>query len=278
MPDEERPISEHIEELVERLRKAVLVVIAVILAQYVLPSRVLSILGLPVSGSFKPIIFELMVRVEEDMLDFSKPFLRGLSALIGGSERIEVTLIASGMFDAFIASFYLALLVALFLAGPLVLWEAYAYIKPALYPHEERILKKYLLGGAVLFVAGAIYAYTVLLPLTFFIMTWISVASGAEPIFTVGSFFHTVLVGTLLTGVFFMFPLVFIGLVSVGLVDARTLREKWRYVVLGVFVFTAIVTPDPTPITMTLMALPFTALYGITVLVAERVQKRRKPF
>lgn len=275
MPDEEKPITEHIAELVERARKALIVTIGVILAQYVVPSAVLEIFGLPVKHSFKPVIFELMIYVEEDMLNFTKPILRGLKSVLAPGKELNVILIASGMFDAFIASFYLSLLIALFLAGPVILWEVYAYVKPALYPHEERVFKKYFLAGAFLFVVGAAYAYFILLPLTFFIMTWIAVVSGAEPIFTVSSFFHTVLVGVVLTGLFFMFPLVFVGLVSIGLINARVLREKWRYVVLGVFAFTAIVTPDPTPITMTLMALPFTALYGITVLVAERIQRKR---
>jgi len=106
-------------------------------------------------------------------------------------------------------------------------------------------------------------------------MTWLAVISGAEPVFTISSFFETVLVGIILTGIFFMFPLFFIGLVSIGLVNADVLRKKWRYVVLAMTIITAVITPDPTPITMTLLLFSFIVLYFMTIAIAEKVQASR---
>jgi len=132
-----------------------------------------------------------------------------------------------------------------------------------------------LVASYALFGVGALYAYVFLLPLTFYIMTWLAVISGAEPVFTISSFFETVLVGIILTGIFFMFPLFFIGLVSIGLVNADVLRKKWRYVVLAMAIITAVITPDPTPITMTLLLFSFIVLYFMTIAIAEKVQASR---
>ena len=131
------------------------------------------------------------------------------------------------------------------------------------------------MASAVLFVLGALYAYLFLLPLTFLIMTWLCVAGGAEPIFSVSSFFHTVFIGVPFTGAFFTTPVALVGLVEAGLIEPKVLREKWRYVVLGIFALTAVVTPDPTPVTMTLLSVPFVALYLLTIALAERVCRRR---
>ena len=216
-----------------------------------------------------------MNSIRNYMLNFSKPYLTSLSRILGVKNELNVKLIASGMFDSFIASFHVSLIVALFTAVPIVVYEMYRYVEPALYPHEKRVIKKYLVASYALFGAGALYAYVFLLPLTFYIMTWLAVISGAEPVFTISSFFETVLVGIILTGIFFMFPLFFIGLVSIGLVNADVLRKKWRYVVLAMAIITAVITPDPTPITMTLLLFPFIVLYFMTIAIAEKVQASR---
>ena len=216
-----------------------------------------------------------MNSIRNYMLNFSKPYLTSLSRILGVKNELNVKLIASGMFDSFIASFHISLIVALFTAVLIVIYEMYRYVEPALYPHEKRVIKKYLVASYALFGVGALYAYVFLLPLTFYIMTWLAVISGAEPVFTISSFFETVLVGIILTGIFFMFPLFFIGLVSIGLVNADVLRKKWRYVVLAMAIITAVITPDPTPITMTLLLFSFIVLYFMTIAIAEKVQASR---
>ncbi len=274
MVDEERPLIEHVIELVERLRISLYALVCSMVLVYILPSGVLRILKIE-SPAAQPLVFYLMNLIRNYMLDFSKPYLTSLSRILGVKDKLNVKLIASGMFDSFIASFHVSLIVALFTAVPIVIYEMYRYVEPALYPHEKRVIKKYLVASYVLFGAGALYAYVFLLPLTFYIMTWLAVISGAEPVFTISSFFETVLVGIILTGIFFMFPLFFIGLVSIGLVNADVLRKKWRYVVLAMGIITAITTPDPTPITMTLLLFPFIVLYFMTIAIAEKVQASR---
>lgn len=274
MVDEERSLIEHVIELVERLRISLYALICSIVLVYILPSGVLRIFKID-SSAAQPLVFYLMNSIRNYMLDFSKPYLTSLSRILGVKDKLNVKLIASGMFDSFIASFHVSLIVALFTAVPIVIYEMYRYVEPALYPHEKRVIKKYLVASYALFGAGALYAYVFLLPLTFYIMTWLAVISGAEPVFTISSFFETVLVGIILTGIFFMFPLFFIGLVSIGLVKADVLRKKWRYVVLAMAIITAVITPDPTPITMTLLLFPFIVLYFMTIAVAEKVQASR---
>ena len=274
MVDEERPLIEHVIELVERLRISLYALICSIVLVYILPSGVFRILKID-SPAAQPLVFYLMNSIRNYMLDFSKPNLTSLSRILGVKDKLNVKLIASGMFDSFIASFHVSLIVALFTAVPIVVYEMYKYVEPALYSHEKRVIKKYLVASYVLFGAGALYAYVFLLPLTFYIMAWLAVISGAEPVFTISSFFETVLVGIILTGIFFMFPLFFIGLVSIGLVKADVLRKKWRYVVLAMAIITAVITPDPTPITMTLLLFPFIVLYFMTIAVAEKVQASR---
>lgn len=75
------------------------------------------------------------------MLNFSKPYLTSLSRILGVKNELNVKLIASGMFDSFIASFHISLIVALFTAVLIVIYEMYRYVEPALYPHEKRVIK-----------------------------------------------------------------------------------------------------------------------------------------
>ncbi len=265
--NEEKPLYEHIEELLTRLRRILIASILFIIFLFISPSN------LSPEYSYTPLIFGLMRKLQEYLLDFrGNSVVHPLAKLLNVSGT-EVVLIAYGWFDTVIGGIYLASLLAILVIGPYAILEVYRFIEPGLYPHEKGVVRKYLAVIYLLFVLGVLYSLVVLLPIMFAVMVWLTRAGGAKPIFSIENFFYTILLGSVSTGIFFMFPLAILTLVKINLVSVESLQRNWKIVILATFVVTAAITPDPTPLSMLALSLPFTGLYTLTLIAARRMRK-----
>jgi len=265
---EEKPITEHVIELLETLRKIIIYNIAFILLLFLLPSSP------NISNGYVPLIFTLMQRVKNDMLEFrANPVAAPIAGVLGVNGS-EVILIANGWFDSLIGALYLAALLAVIVMGPVTIYLVYRYVEPGLYEHEKRAVKKYLAAIFGLFTAGIVYAYYIIMPIMFAVAVWLTVIGGAKPIFSIQDFYNTILIGCLSTGVMFMLPLFLLLLARLGFITSETLRKNWRIVTFATFAVTAIITPDPTPISMMALSIPFVALYTLSLYLVEKAEKK----
>lgn len=170
--------------------------------------------------------------------------------------------------ESFTTYFRVALFAGLALAMPVVLYEVYAYIDPALYPAERRFIRFVGLPVLLLFVAGMSFCYYVLLPraLPFLINFGGDVIENQLRASEYLSFVTTFILGM---GLVFEVPVIIWALIRVGVVQRSWLARQRRYVFLMSFVIGAIITPTPDPVNQTLVSIPMYLLFELGLLLGR---------
>ncbi len=168
----------------------------------------------------------------------------------------------------------LSLLLGVVVAMPVVLYEAYAFVAPALDRRLRSRIPWYVVPSFAMSAAGIAFCGFVVLPFVLRALMRLNQSAGLvdtyqlEP--TVG--FITILLG--IFAVMFQLPILMAILASVGIVNARMLTDKWRHATLIIFVAAGIAAPDGNPMTMALLALPLIALYVVSIVVVRFAQPK----
>lgn len=168
----------------------------------------------------------------------------------------------------------LSVLLGLVVAMPVVLYEAYAFVAPALDRRLRNRVAWYAFPSFAMSAAGIAFCGFVVLPFVIRALIKINESAGLigtyqlEP--TIG--FITVLLG--IFAIMFQLPIVMSILASVGIVNAKMLSEKWRHATLVIFIAAGIAAPDGNPMTMALLALPLLGLYLASIAVVRLTQPR----
>jgi len=177
------------------------------------------------------------------------------------------SLIATSVVAPFMAPLKLSLIGALFLAMPYVLYQVWAFIAPGLYWHERRFAVPLLVSSIVLFYTGVAFAYFVVFPLMFAFLAS-ATPVGVKMMTDMSSYLDFVLLLFFAFGVAFEVPVATVLLVATGLVKISTLKNNRGYVILGIFVVAAILTP-PDAVSQCFMAVPMWILYEAGILFAQ---------
>ena len=164
--------------------------------------------------------------------------------------------------------------VALFIAMPYVLYQIWAFVAPGLYRHEKRFAFPLLISSIVLFYIGIGFAYLMVFPVVFrfFVNT---TPPGVEMMTDIELYLSFAMRMFLAFGVAFEAPIAVVLLVITGLVSLEKLKANRGYVLIGIFVIAAIVTP-PDALSMCSMALPMYGLYELGLLAARFLSKMRR--
>jgi len=160
----------------------------------------------------------------------------------------------------------------LLVSWPVIVRQIYLYIRPAMYQNERIMLKTYLTLFLILFWGGCALSFMYIMPVTFQILVGIILAGEIQPIFTIDSFIGFLFFGVVGIGAAFTFPILSTLLVYSGVYDAKDLRTHWREAITGLFIITALLTPDPTPFTTMILFAPMSILYYLAILLAERAE------
>ncbi len=200
---------------------------------------------------------------------FSEELLRILLRPTGG-----IQLHAISMLEPFLARFRVAVSGGLVLAMPWIVYQLFQFIDPALEPHERRVLVPVSLAAGFLFASGVAFGYFFLLPPA---SRWL-LAQAGEAIrvqITALNYLSFVTWFLVATGLGFETPLLVVAACALGIVTPQRLQREWRTAVLAILVLSAAVTPDWSPVTMFLLALPMIALYEGAVLASFLIVRRR---
>ena len=175
------------------------------------------------------------------------------------------SMIATDVASPFFAPFKLTLVLSFFIAIPYVLYQVWGFVAPGLYRNEKRLVAPLLLSSTLLFYAGMAFAYFVVFPIAFAFFT--SVAPEGVTVSTdISSYLNFVLKLFFAFGVSFEIPIAIILMCWTGVTDAKSLRAKRPYVVVGAFVVGMLLTP-PDVISQTLLAIPMWLLFEVGVIV-----------
>lgn len=172
----------------------------------------------------------------------------------------EVDLIVTNPVSAFLAQVVVAFAGGFVLSFPVFLYKLLGYLFPALHRKEKRIFFIILIPAVMLFGGGVAFAYYILIPPTFEFLYSFAGAIGASSYFTARSFVFLTLGFSIGAGVMFLTPIVMVLLVRFGLVEPDTWIKGWRYALIALLVFSALVT-GPSAVSMIILALPMIVLY-----------------
>jgi sec-independent protein translocase protein TatC len=267
--DREMPLWEHLAELGKRLKR-VLIAFAVVFVVMWMPAPnldsggVLNILAsFFVSGEYNPFAYWVFMQS-------MNPLLRELNS----TGNIKLVLIGGEVWSPLSAVMYAAVYLSVLVVFPYFLYELWLYIQPALYPHEERAVKKYLWIGLMLFYAGNIFGILIIYPMLLRFIAGLAKILEIEQLFSVSSVVSTWIQMAFWTGVIFETPIVMAVLSEICLLNPWTLAEYRPLVYAAALILIAVITPDTTLVSTFLTFIPFVILFELGLVWSRRIVRR----
>ncbi|MDO4897196.1 MAG: twin-arginine translocase subunit TatC [Moraxella sp.] len=210
------------------------------------------------------VVFIPLISVSRPLYDIiSNP----LVALLPDNASIIATQVASG----FLTPIKLAFFVAIFITIPFIIGQIWGFVSPALYKHEKRAVVPLLLSAIVLFYVGMAFAYfVVLVPALKFLVLF--APDNVLPMTDIESYLDFVIKLFLAFGLMFEIPVATMLLVLMRVVTPEQLADKRRYIIVGCFFVSAIITP-PDGASMLMLAIPMCVLFEIGLMVAKMLVK-----
>ncbi len=176
--------------------------------------------------------------------------------------------------DSFRIVLSMSLVLGAILALPVIIYQVWSFLAPALYKHEKRMIIPVFMGGTVLFLAGVAMAYFVALPLTLgFLMNFQS--GSLDPMITASDYFSFATSMALAFGVVFELPMVIVALTAFGIVTPVMLNKYRRHAIVACAVISAVITPGDLISTTIALAVPLYLLYELSVVLSIGVYRRR---
>jgi sec-independent protein translocase protein TatC len=177
--------------------------------------------------------------------------------------------------DKFSITLNTAMTCGIVLAAPVILYQAWVFLAPALHAHEKRVGLGVLFSGLVLFVAGAALAYIVVIPLA---LPWLLDFGTAsmQPLITAEEYFGFVFAMVLTFGVSFELPIVVLALAALGIVTPQFLSKYRRHAIVIIVIIGAFLTPGDLVWTTIALAVPLYMLYELSVAAAYVIYRRKQ--
>jgi sec-independent protein translocase protein TatC len=175
--------------------------------------------------------------------------------------------------EPFLMYFRVALLAGTLAASPILLWQIWLFISPALYRNEKRWVFPFVFFGVVFFLSGCAFAYYEAFPLV--VAFLINVGKPFQAVITINEYVSMATKLILGLGLCFEMPILVFFLARMGIVSERWLLSKFKYAVLIIFIIAAVITPTPDVATQCVFALPMIALYLLGIAIAWLFRKRK---
>jgi sec-independent protein translocase protein TatC len=189
-----------------------------------------------------------------------------INAVIGIVGRDNLIAIKPG--ETFFTYFQTAMLVGLSLALPVILYQAMAFVLPALHPHEKKYFYMAVPGATLAFILGVLFGYYVVLPAAIHFLIIFGQAI-VEQKWAFAEYADTATTLLFWMGLAFEMPLSIFFLCKLRVLNVERLKGYRKYALLGSFIVGALITPTPDPFNQTLVSLPLYFLFEIGLLLAR---------
>jgi sec-independent protein translocase protein TatC len=251
------PLWDHVSELANRLRIWITSFIIATVVFMVLPAN-FSFFSNPL-GLYRPFITVILQDIRERILPSN------------------VQLIA-GTFTAPILLYFLASAIFGFtVTVPLLAYQVYKFIDPALTKSERGSAFPFVTGFTVLFVGGALFGFFILTPLVVWGSLFFFGFTGATPLVRIDDFYNLVFFTTIASAFAFTLPVFLVLLVKFDILDVRLFTKNRKYLWVVVYIVASLVTPDSNPISDIILFVPVIALVEGALFVSKRYGKERPP-
>ncbi len=172
--------------------------------------------------------------------------------------------------EAFITHLKVSIIGGLVIAFPYIFWEIWQFVKPGLYPKEQKAARGIVFICSFLFLLGVSFGYFVISPFALKFLTGWDIGGVAATTSTLSSYVSNITMYTVPAGIIFELPIVVYFLTKVGLVTPDFLKKYRRLAVVVILILAAIITP-PDPTTQFLIGVPLYILYEASIIISKRV-------
>ena len=183
-------------------------------------------------------------------------------------------MIATNVATPFFTPIKLTAITAVFISVPYLLYQIWAFVAPALYQHEKRLVYPLLISSTLLFYAGVAFAYYIVFPLVFSFLAS-TAPEGVVMATDISSYLDFVLTLFLAFGVCFEVPVAIVLLCWTGVTTPEDLKAKRPYIIVAAFVIGMLLTP-PDIFSQTLLAIPMCLLFEVGVICARFYKPREE--
>ncbi|MEU9124463.1 twin-arginine translocase subunit TatC [Streptomyces sp. NPDC048506] len=253
-PEGRMPLVEHLRELRNRLAKAVLAILVVTIAAAFSYKGIINFCTRPVLDS---------VGCPTSFADLAKQTAHTTCA------RITI----NGLLAPFTLALKVSLMAGVVLASPVWLYQLWAFVAPGLHKHERKYAYAFVGAGVPLFFGGAFFAYKVL-PTTAKVLIGFT-PHGVDNLLPLDDLLDLVTRMVVVFGLSFEMPLLLVMLNLTGVLSGRRMLGRWRGMIMGIAVFSAVATPSTDPLTMLALATPIWVLYFSAVVLSLLNDRRR---
>lgn len=196
-----------------------------------------------------------------------------MELLTGPVKALGMSLIFTGVSEAFLAYIKVSLWAGIVVASPIILWQLLSFILPGLYAQERRKLLLTLAIGSLLFILGLLFGYFVVFPLALNALLF-EFSGSMTSYLTIGNYLSFAFKFLIPFGLVFEIPLLVYALSDMELVTAKSMARVRKYILVVFLIIAAILTP-PDIISQGLLAAPMMLLYEAGILVARLVERRK---
>ncbi|WP_281530194.1 twin-arginine translocase subunit TatC [Campylobacter hominis] len=198
----------------------------------------------------------------KEILDF---VLMPLKEVLPEQSNVVFTQLAEAFFTAIKVSFF----ASLFISAPIIFWQFWLFVAPGLYDNEKKYVLPFVFFASIMFFLGAAFCYFFVIPVAFkFLITFGGEVATAMPKIDEYVGFFTKLI--IAFGISFELPVITFFLAKIGLITNKSLSEFFRYAIVVIFIFAAIMTP-PDVLSQFMLAVPLIALYALSIFIAKCV-------
>lgn len=186
---------------------------------------------------------------------------------------LGLKLVFIGVAEGFFTQIQVALYAGFVVSFPIIIWQIWRFIVPALYPHEKRYVLVLVPVSVLLFIGGVLFAYTTVFPIMLRFL--LQVSGDLEPMITISQYVSFCVTFLLPFGIMFELPVFSMFLTRIGILTPEWLIKNRKYALLVCFVVGAVLTPSPDPLSQILMAGPMYILYEVSILVSRVFRKKK---
>lgn len=280
-PAEKRmTLPEHLEELRTRVLRSVIALGIALVGTMSFQQEIMKIVVWPHEQAMEGVLRQRKVRViGGDGKEVEGELQAGTVRVVvgeGSSRRVvegvrvseEGRLKPFGYPETFLVFFKVSLVAAAALASPVILYQLWRFIGAGLYPTERRLVYLYAPLSLGLFLAGALFGYCILIPVSLRFLAEFGLPL-VDPVFNLSQYVSLLFFLTLILGVVFELPLAMHFTARLGLVSASAYAQQRRLAIVLIVIAAAVLTPTGDPYTLLLVAGPMYLLYEMGILLCR---------
>lgn len=190
-----------------------------------------------------------------------------------GAEPFTMNLINTQMTEQFMVHLRMAAYMGFLLASPLILYELFRFVSPALYRNERKYASVVIMAAYVMFIIGTLLNYFLIFPLTARFLGTYQVSPDVANMLTLDSYVDTLMMMSLVIGIVFELPVVAALMGKLNIISAKMMMRYRKHALVVILIVAAIITPTADIFTLLIVSLPIWALYETSILIVKKLQK-----